>query len=105
LLEAAHAKRGTANRLVPWGLWTEELVAALTAVPDVSPLVEIACRTIVDLERSRVGFPDLTLIDPAGAIEFVEVKGPTDQLQPAQRTWLRRLEQLGIRARVVKYRT
>lgn len=104
LLEAFHAKRGTANRLVPWGLWSEQLVVALAALPDPSPLLDIACRTIVDLERSRVGFPDLTIVDAAGEIEFVEVKGPADQLQPAQRTWLRRLEQLGIRARVLKYR-
>ena len=38
-----------------------------------------------------------------GAWELVEVKGPTDSLQPAQRTWLSRLDGLGLPARVLRF--
>ena len=39
-----------------------------------------------------------------GSFEFVEVKGPTDQLQPGQRIWFEALEHLELPARVLKFR-
>ena len=55
--------------------------------------------------RTRNGFPDLTVVYGPGNFEFVEVKGPTDQLQPGQRVWLSALEEMGLPARVLKFKT
>ncbi len=104
LTSVADQKRGIANRLVHWGACSPELIEALTRIPCTDGLLAIAHHAILDLERARTGFPDLTVIGATGELEFVEVKGPTDQLQPAQRTWLRKLERLGLRARVMKFR-
>jgi hypothetical protein len=104
LRRTAREKQGVANRLVHWGAWTPELVDALADVATPGLLLDMARRVIGDLERARSGFPDLTVIRPDGGIEFVEVKGPTDQLQAAQRTWLRTLDSLGLTARVLKFK-
>ena len=41
-----------------------------------------------DLEQTRTGFPDLTLLLwTRGRFQFVEVKGPGDQLRREQRLW------------------
>jgi len=98
------AKQGITNRLVHWGVLDEAwLECLLTRVPH-EPLLELAVRVINDLERARSGFPDLLLIYGTGAWELVEVKGPTDQLQPAQRVWLRELARLGVPARVLRFK-
>lgn len=99
-----HAKRGTSNQLVHWGAVTGELLEALlTHVPH-QALVNLAAHTIFDLQRARTGFPDLLVIYGPGAWELVEVKGPADQLQPAQREWLRTLDAAGLPARVLRFR-
>lgn len=98
------AKNGISNRLVHWGAFSNELLNALLAnVPERS-LLTLADHTIRNLHRSRTGFPDLLLIYGPGAWEVVEVKGPTDQLQPAQRVWLGALEALSVPARVLRFR-
>ncbi|MEQ8783552.1 MAG: VRR-NUC domain-containing protein [Roseibium album] len=98
------AKRGTANRLVHWGAVTAELVEALLANVPHPALLALVEHTVRDLGRCRTGFPDLLLVYGPAAWELVEVKGPTDSLQPAQRTWLRRLGELGLPARVLRFR-
>ena len=55
--------------------------------------------------RTRNGFPDLVVIYGPGNYEFIEVKGPTDQLQPGQRVWLKALAQMGHPARVLKFKS
>lgn len=98
-------KHGITNRLVHWGAldaaWLECL---LSHVPH-EPLLEIAMRAIHNLERARSGFPDLLVIYGPDAWELVEVKGPGDQLQPAQRVWLRELAELGVPARVLRFKS
>ena len=54
------------------------------------------------LESRRKGFPDLFISYPSGNYEFVEVKGPGDQLSLSQRVWLEKLESMSISSRVVK---
>jgi hypothetical protein len=103
LLEVHAAKHGIANRLVHWGAWTPALVERLAA-PSLEPaLLRLVRQVIADLPRARTGFPDLTLVDGNERLAFVEIKSPTDQLQPAQRTWLRLLARLELPARVLKY--
>ena len=60
-----------------------------------------------DLSLVRKGFPDLTVIYARGNFEFVEVKGPNDRVQPAQRIWLRHLTEANLACRVLdwKYKT
>ncbi len=98
------AKRGTANRLVHWGAITPELLDSLLGNVPHHALLRLVAHTVRDLGRCRTGFPDLLVVYGRGAWELVEVKGPNDQLQPAQRTWLRRLGELGLPARVLRFR-
>jgi VRR-NUC domain len=104
IMEITNSKRNITNRLVKWSLWDHELVEALTSLQDHRSMVTLAHHVITHLDRARTGFPDLLVIDTHGVFEFVEVKSPTDQLQPAQRTWLRTLAQLGLSASVRWYR-
>ncbi len=98
-------KQGIANRLVSWAHFDAELLdAVLNAIP-AAALLRLAQFVIANLHRLRTGFPDLLLVYGPGEYEFVEVKGPTDQLQPAQRIWFKVLQELQLPARVVKFKT
>lgn len=99
-----HEKQGVANRLVHWGALSAELLETLLAAVPHALLAALAGHTITNLHRARTGFPDLLVVYGPGAWEVVEVKGPTDQLQPAQRVWLATLERLSIPARVLRFR-
>ncbi|MGA1371509.1 MAG: VRR-NUC domain-containing protein [Pseudomonadales bacterium] len=104
LLETVIAKRGITNRLVNWNIWDESFARDLGRVSNPESLVTLGHHVITHLERARSGFPDLLVIDAEGGCQFIEVKSPTDQLQPAQRTWLKTLSGLGLRASVRWYR-
>ncbi len=104
LKEVACAKKGVANRLFNWQRFTPDVAQAVTDnIPemDLKALVEIVRE---DLAGKRSGFPDLTVIYGPGRYEFVEVKGPGDQLQIHQRLWIEALERRGLPVRVVRYR-
>jgi hypothetical protein len=105
LRDAHRRKCGTTNRLVHWGALTGEVLDGLLGEVPHEALLRLAIHTIFGLQRARTGFPDLLLVYGRGAWELVEVKGPTDQLQPAQRIWLRVLESLRIPARVLRFRS
>lgn len=105
LRHVGEAKRGIANRLVVWPAWCEARLGALLRVPDHRPILGLASYVLHHLERSRTGFPDLMVLTQSGSLGFCEVKSPNDQLQPAQRTWLRALTALGFSAHVRWYRT
>ncbi|MBT3610191.1 MAG: hypothetical protein HN516_07605, partial [Gammaproteobacteria bacterium] len=47
-------------------------------------------------------FPDLFVCYESGRVEYVEVKGPTDQLQPQQRAWFEEFNRMNVPARVIK---
>jgi hypothetical protein len=99
-----HAKAGTANRLVSWRHFTEQVLeAALHNIPT-GDLLALANHVIEWPYRTRTGFPDLVVIYGPGNFEYVEVKAPTDQLQPAQRIWLQAFERLKQPARVLKFK-
>lgn len=104
LRATARAKAGVANRLFSWQRFTPDVADAVTAnipEPDLKALVEIVRE---DLAGKRSGFPDLTVIYGPGRYEFVEVKGPGDQLQIHQRLWIEALERRGLPVRVLRYR-
>ena len=102
--QVAAAKAGVANRLFSWRRFTPEVIEAVTDnIPeaDLKALVNIVRE---DLAGKRSGFPDLTVIYGPGRYEFVEVKGPGDQLQIHQRLWIEALEARGLPVRVLRYR-
>lgn len=104
LKATVRAKAGIANRLFSWQRFTPDVADAVTAnIPeaDLRALVEIVRE---DLAGKRSGFPDLTVIYGPGRYEFVEVKGPGDQLQIHQRLWIEALERRGLPVRVLRYR-
>ncbi len=70
----------------------------------VEQLLALAEFTLRNLGRFRNGFPDLLLIYARNVFEFIEVKGPNDQLQAAQYSWLAELKRLGLPARVLRYK-
>jgi hypothetical protein len=102
LQKISHAKQGIANPLVSWGLLqTISLEQWLEALPGdwIRALSHFLIRNLKDY---RKGFPDLFVSHPDGTAEFVEVKGPGDQLQPQQRAWFETFHGLDIRARVIR---
>ena len=103
LRAVASAKAGTANRLFSWQRCPPtvfETVLDAIPEPDLRALVEIVRD---DLAGRRSGFPDLTIIYEPGRYEFVEVKGPNDQLQIHQRLWIHALLARGLPVRVLRF--
>jgi hypothetical protein len=98
------AKQGIANPLVNWGLLERiDLDQWLQALP--RDWIRVLSHFLVrNLKDYRKGFPDLFVSHPDGVSEFIEVKGPGDQLQPQQRAWFETFERFNIRARVIKLR-
>jgi len=95
-------KQGIANSLVSWRLLD---AVPLSAFTDAMPAADIRklCRFMIrNLAERKSGLPDLFVAYGSGAYEFIEVKGPNDQLQPGQRVWLKHFARLQIPARVLK---
>jgi len=102
LLTTSEQKQGIANALVNWRLLEHiPLAEFLRAMPadDIRKLCHFMIR---NLAERKSGLPDLFVAYAPQRYEFVEVKGPNDQLQPGQRVWLQHFERLGIPARVLK---
>jgi hypothetical protein len=105
LTRTYHDKQGIANRLVSWRHFDETVLTTLLDNVPSADLLALAGHVIRWPYRTRTGFPDLTVVYGPNCYEFVEVKGPTDALQPAQRVWLKALADMGLAARVLKFRT
>ncbi|MEZ5550260.1 MAG: VRR-NUC domain-containing protein [Pseudomonadales bacterium] len=103
LTRTYRSKAGIANRLVNWSSFDASVLQAVIDCLPHSQLLDLARYVIANLNRARRGFPDLLVIYGPGQFEFVEVKGPTDQLQPGQRIWFETLDRLGLPARVLKF--
>ena len=104
LRRTLRTKVGIANRLVSWRHWDGYLIERLLETVPHNVLLGLACRVIGNPGATRTGFPDLLVLYGAQDYEFVEVKGPTDGLQPAQRQWFEYLEGNGFKARVLKFK-
>ena len=104
LRDTLRRKTGIANRLVSWRHVDDYLVERLLETVPHEALLGLACRVIDHPGATRTGFPDLLVLYGARDYEFVEVKGPTDSLQPAQRQWFNYLESNGFKARVLKFK-
>jgi hypothetical protein len=98
----AFAKRGINNALVDWHALDARFIdTATTAVPG-DVWLKIFDHMLDDLEQTRTGFPDLTLCFGRDAFQFVEVKGPGDQLRREQRLWFEFFATAGIPASVLR---
>ncbi|MEC7995585.1 MAG: VRR-NUC domain-containing protein, partial [Pseudomonadota bacterium] len=62
----------------------------------------VAACLFSNLKDYSTGFTDLFLCHGLHDFEFVEVKGPGDQLQPQQRAWLKQLATMDLPARILK---
>jgi hypothetical protein len=102
MTDTANLKWGTANPLVSWGLLQSVPLHHWLEVVPLTWVRQLSAFLIRNLGDYRKGFPDLFLCYEDGRAEFVEVKGPTDQLQPQQRAWFAILRDMGIDARIVK---
>ena len=97
-------KFGIANPLVNWKFFDESLLETT-----IRCLGEETVRTLLqlmqpDLRQMRSGFPDLFVVKPNDEYEFIEVKGPTDQVRPNQHIWLEALASFDLPVRVLKYK-
>ena len=104
MLDTARSRRDVANRLVDWRVLSPETARRLLDAIPMADTRKLLAIVVEDLERARTGFPDLTVVYPDGSYEFVEVKGPNDQLRPHQRLWIDKLRAAGLPARLVRFR-
>lgn len=102
LLACWHKHHGLSNAFVPWSERVYALTVELAASMPMWQMLAIADHVAHNTREARSGFPDLTVIHGPGNIEFVEVKGPGDQLQPNQRVWLRVLDASNVPHRVLR---
>ena len=94
-------KEGLRNALVAWTPDVRRAVGlAIETVPG-TDLAHVFDRLSRDPGRYRRGFPDLFVVDAAGAYELLEVKAPGDQLRAEQRGWLDYLGSGGIPAHLL----
>ena len=102
IYDTAMRKEGIANALVDWQSVDRFILAKiLDALPD-DALAKLLRIVRKDLAQMRAGFPDLTIIYDDNRFEFVEVKGPNDQLQENQKIWLTELIDNELPARVLR---
>ena len=97
-------KHGIVNHLVSWRHWNENLLDRVIATIPHRVLFPLVCHVIENPRNSRAGFPDLLLLYDHRDYEFIEVKGPTDRLQPAQRAWFDYFRENGCNAWVLKFK-
>ena len=102
LLAMYDAKWGVSNTFVGWRSFTRSDLELWIANIPISQLRKLLEFMLEDIRQYRRGFPDLLVMDTDRCIEFVEVKGPGDQLSPHQRVWFNQLYRLGLPARVLR---
>ena len=103
ILENNRIKQGLANRLVNWSVFPQDTIAQIVEAMSEQQIRRLIGIVKRDLRQMRSGFPDLTIVYPQRTFEFVEVKGPNDQVQTNQRVWLNALANSGLPVRVVKF--
>ena len=96
-------KAGISNALVDWRVCMSDAFLKCIDTASNGVLQSLLGVIAQDLCQMRSGFPDLTVINPNGDIEFIEVKGPNDQVQRNQAIWIRELNRADIPTRVLHY--
>ncbi len=102
LLSIYDEKWGVANTFVGWRLFERSVLEDwLETIPQ-TYLLKLLKVMVSNIQQYRRGFPDLLVIDRMGCVEFVEVKGPGDQLSSHQRVWFNLFYKLEVPARVLR---
>jgi len=111
VLQRWQEKEGIWSPFTNWSPYVHEALSACLASVRLPVLREI-CRSIAaDPRTARRGFPDLFVVEQRGGADGtapvlsargVEVKGPGDSLSDVQVVWLRRLNELGFAAEVLR---
>ncbi len=96
------AKRGISNALVDWRALDAQFIRRAVDACRRDVWLTIFDYMLDDLEQTRTGFPDLTLLFGRGRFQFVEVKGPGDQLRREQRLWFELFAKADIDACVLR---
>ena len=97
----AHAKRGVTSALVDWRAFDAQFIECATNAVPGTTWAAIFDHMLDDLEQARTGFPDLALFFGADRYQFVEVKGPGDQLRREQRLWFEFFARANVPAHVL----
>lgn len=105
VLDRAASKYGLQNPLVNWGFVDYGLAngcieRALEVIP-VAHWRALFEFLWADLRNHRSGLPDLLVVSDSGDYCLVEVKGPGDQLQANQKSWLAAFARATIPAAVL----
>jgi hypothetical protein len=96
------AKHGVSNALVDWRALDAQFIRRAVRCVPTHVWLTIFDYMLDDLEQTRTGFPDLTLLFGRGRFQFVEVKGPGDQLRREQRLWFELFAKADIDACVLR---
>lgn len=97
-------KFGIANPLVNWKFFDRFLMETTIRCLGEETVRKLLQIMQPDLKQMRSGFPDLFVVKPNDEYEFIEVKGPTDQVRPNQHIWLEALASFDLPVRVLKYK-
>jgi DNA polymerase-3 subunit epsilon len=103
LLKTSARHFGTPNGVFRWRRSMAEAMFALLDHADGAAVATVLRRLCRNYHEARYGFPDLLLIDEAGA-RLVEIKAEGDQLRRNQLVQLEALRAAGLRADVVRVR-
>jgi hypothetical protein len=98
----SRAKYGISNALVDWRALDAQFVRRAVRCVPTGVWLTIFDYMLDDLEQTRTGFPDLTLLFGRRRFQFVEVKGPGDQLRREQRLWFELFAKADIDACVLR---
>ena len=102
LVAMSLSKQGVYTNMVSWGLFQKMPIERYIDSIGCKNLRTLMAYFVRHIYSRRRGFPDLFVSYEDGVCEFVEVKGPGDQLSLEQRVWLQKLEAMRISARVIK---
>ena len=97
-------KIGIANPMVNWKIFDESLLQTVIRCLGEESIRKLLQLMQPDLRQMRSGFPDLFVVKPDDDYQFVEVKGPMDQVRPNQHIWLQALASIDLPVHVLKYK-
>ena len=97
-------KYGISNPLVNWKIFDRTVLETVVRCMGEESIRKLLQLMQPDLRQMRSGFPDLFVVKPDDTFEFVEVKGPTDQVRPNQHIWLQALAAKHLPVSVLKFK-
>ena len=97
-------KLGISNPMVNWKIFDRSLLDTVVRCIGEDSIRKLLQLMQPDLRQMRSGFPDLFVVKPDDSYEFIEVKGPSDQVRPNQHIWLQALASMELPVSVLKFK-